>query len=1015
MTFVPSPEQQAIFDYVLQHKDESGRKALAVSALAGTGKTTTILEIIKQLGRIKGVYCAFNRDIVKEIEPELKGTGIRAKTFHSLAAGSLYKHLRRTYKTNTNKSDVDVNKYRNIIDSQLPPNADKLFEEAAEGFDDVTAIDVRKLFLRRANDLIHYLRVKLKDASDIEALRWIMRSYGLDEPEFTTELVGLMLSMAAPALKEGERQLTQECLMDFDDMIYWVVEWDVSVWWNDWVFVDEAQDLSPMQRKMVSKVLDHRNGFIVIVGDPNQAIYRFAGADSDSFDITKKWFKADELPLSVTRRCDKIIAHHAAELVPTFVPMADKQRGKIVWWKEDDFAEIAQPGDLVISRVKAPLINKAIELIKLEKTAVILGGNIGKALIETLEKIVEGAERFQWSDAIKHVETYRDRRVYYWLDRDDEPSADAARDDAAALIALLENSAPTSLDEFQRYVNRLFSDTSGANAIRLCTGHKSKGLQAERVFLLKAEKMPLSYLGMHPEDEQQEENLYYVAITRAKHTLVYLTNDTFLEPYDDGAPIPTYIQYDFQDHEWSPDGLVPLEDWEPPEIDTTLTDDDTLLIEDIETGETMTLNADDIAAAQASDETSTDAAQPVTKLLPDSPIPAEEQHEIAAIVKTAVEDATVETADPEATFDDTALEADETAMAEIEDDAEGKPIEKEVRLHELVNAKKFYPVELARLMVERPDDFLILDFETTDLFPKFGKSEVEPVSVAIINMRGDVLYNSYIMPDGDVAEGASRIHGLTKEALEAKHALHWRLHVEKINGLLKDKFVIAYNSDFDRRVYKETQHRYGTPVVHCNWIDAMMTYVNHNPNKPHPWKSDTFGGWWKLTEALAQEGLEVDDNAHDALADVQMTRRLIEQMATNEADKWTKVAPPKPDTAHVHIRPDLATEAEDDQSVEPPVATTDEDEAPTVLESEPDAEVASAIQPELDGADNLAIVDAATTAASEPTPDSATAADTATDTSIYDKIMILFRKLDHDDLVTLQELMTEVIEEKATA
>ena len=98
---------------------------------------------------------------------------------------------------------------------------------------------------------------------------------------------------------------------DFTDMIYRVIKDDVSVSKFDSVFVDESQDLSKIQQ-MIIKRIKTRRGRMIAVGDPNQAIYGFAGADVDSYmNLKHLHSKTIELHLSVNYRCGKRIVFEA--------------------------------------------------------------------------------------------------------------------------------------------------------------------------------------------------------------------------------------------------------------------------------------------------------------------------------------------------------------------------------------------------------------------------------------------------------------------------------------------------------------------------------------------------------------------------------------------------------------------------------------------------------------------------------------------------------------------------------
>ena len=117
--FIPSPEQQALFDAFLNTNDN-----LAIAAGAGTGKTTTLVELAKRLPKSgHKLFCAFNRDIVKELKERLNGTGMWAKTFHGIGYGPLKKKLK------VQTLEPDESKYPRLIAEFMTsqhPQAEKL-------------------------------------------------------------------------------------------------------------------------------------------------------------------------------------------------------------------------------------------------------------------------------------------------------------------------------------------------------------------------------------------------------------------------------------------------------------------------------------------------------------------------------------------------------------------------------------------------------------------------------------------------------------------------------------------------------------------------------------------------------------------------------------------------------------------------------------------------------------------------------------------------------------------------
>ena len=72
-------------------------------------------------------------------------------------------------------------------------------------------------------------------------------------------------------------------LYDFTDMLdYFIATADKFCPAFDLCFLDEAQDLSPLQWD-IAHILDSRSEKMYVAGDDDQAIYRWAGADVEHF------------------------------------------------------------------------------------------------------------------------------------------------------------------------------------------------------------------------------------------------------------------------------------------------------------------------------------------------------------------------------------------------------------------------------------------------------------------------------------------------------------------------------------------------------------------------------------------------------------------------------------------------------------------------------------------------------------------------------------------------------------
>src|SRR5579859_7996572 len=110
--------------------------------------------------------------------------------------------------------------------------------------------------------------------------------------------------------------------IDFTDMVYWPVV-DTKIWLfpQDYILVDEAQDLSKAHHELIKKAIKKDKagkviGRMIFVGDDMQAIYAFAGADSYSFLNLAKLPNTLVFPLTISFRCPKAVIKLANTIVP---------------------------------------------------------------------------------------------------------------------------------------------------------------------------------------------------------------------------------------------------------------------------------------------------------------------------------------------------------------------------------------------------------------------------------------------------------------------------------------------------------------------------------------------------------------------------------------------------------------------------------------------------------------------------------------------------------------------------
>jgi superfamily I DNA/RNA helicase len=469
-----SEQQQKVVEAVAENKVD-----VQVSARAGCGKTTTI---ISACGVTKGkvAFFAFNKAIATELASKAP-SHVKVQTLHSLG----FSCLRFAGFTDLK---IDEDKTYKLVKSYVKPS---------ESFMIAT---VKKLVGLVKNNLTDTESSTLYDLSN---------TYGIELPEYDDE-VARIFNLVQMAIKNSLISQNNQ-VIDFDDMIWLPVVMGITTCPKfDYVFVDEAQDMNETQMELVKKVLSP-NGHICFVGDKHQAIYAFRGADVRALDtMTTKLQQMGrtviELPLNKTRRCPKKIVELAQKYVPDFEAMEDAPEGIV------RTAELnATPGDMVLCRMNAPLIPCAYALLRAGIPVKVQGRDIGAGLQNVIKKI----NPISIDDLIVKLSLYRMREAEKLKKSyEDKPSklenAMIALDDKVETLQLLA-SEQTTIDGLIDAITDLFSDVkTSQGVVLLSTIHKAKGMESGRVWWIQAKEIR----------GEQEDNLKYVAITRAKNELI---------------------------------------------------------------------------------------------------------------------------------------------------------------------------------------------------------------------------------------------------------------------------------------------------------------------------------------------------------------------------------------------------------------------------------------------------------------------------------------------------------------
>jgi DNA helicase-2/ATP-dependent DNA helicase PcrA len=494
-----SPYQEAIFDEI-----KNGTGSLAVNAVAGSGKTTTIQEAGNRLsGRQKAsaIFTAFNVAIRDEMAKRLPAD-MEVANFHRIGRRTLvsatgHKFMGKTGLNNYKYHNLmqDLNGGREVAENRKCSAGAALISKVMQTLADTDPVSLQNL----------------ADEYDIEFF-----------PEFEHQI--------PQAFNQGLRMALDGHSINFDEMLFVPVFCQQDVQTYGMIFVDECQDLSPVQQALVLMMGNNKNTRVIAVGDPRQAIYGFAGADVDSFYTVKSTFSASELPLSVCYRCPSSHLEMARQIVPNIEAAPNAISGIVEELKYKEALQVVDPwtDDLILSRTSAPLVRMMFDLIKRRVPAQIKGGmQVLQGIISLARKLEAMAGHCEskeelWFEVQKILPEYqiseeekmkKSAVVQY-------QKLDIFVDKCETLDFLLEEATVDgvrSVAEFETWMKKVF-DKETQGQVVLSTIHRAKGLEADRVFILDPGKTPHP-MAKTPEAYAQEMNLKYVSLTRAKKAL----------------------------------------------------------------------------------------------------------------------------------------------------------------------------------------------------------------------------------------------------------------------------------------------------------------------------------------------------------------------------------------------------------------------------------------------------------------------------------------------------------------
>lgn len=486
MRFKPTAEQQDIIGKV------TSGKSIKITAYAGAGKTSTLVQCAAAVPDRRGVYLAFNAEAKKDAEKKFKGLNVRVFTTHGLA----YCWFRDTH--------PNINPSSGIYRGFEIANLFSLVGLQKEQTKFTSAISAPALGAAIADCIIRFCS---SGDSEIEmhhfnpnSIRAIPERFSFADSKDPRKI---------PEINKAKRELLAPYLRiarDLKNMIFrspdrhpighdvYLKMWSLTAPMIDcdYLMLDEAQDTNGA---VIAALNANANLQKIIVGDSYQQIYAFRGATN----AMQKMHVEHTGVLSKSFRYGESIGELASNFLRMVRGADVRVRGfdavnSEIDIGEPDFARL----DCIIARTNTGAIEAGLMLSEKGCRVKLSTGSTGKA--EWISKLTAVSELLSHGKTEAHADYVG---FDYGSFLSHLESAQGAQD--KSLRNIIEKYGIDAVSELLEQGARLRKDVT-----HVMTAHGSKGLEFDRVLIW----------GDFPQEvakyDGEEGNLLYVALTRAK-------------------------------------------------------------------------------------------------------------------------------------------------------------------------------------------------------------------------------------------------------------------------------------------------------------------------------------------------------------------------------------------------------------------------------------------------------------------------------------------------------------------
>ena len=322
---------------------------LLVLAGAGSGKTTVLTRRIAHIIEQK----------------KAKPWQILAITFTNKAAAEMLSRI--TQLVPDDASDMWIKTFHSACLRILRYDIDKLNSPYTGVFNIYDTTDQKKLVKDCIKDLglnedMYPVKMVLSRISDC-------KNKGITPDEFEKEAFDIKFQNVAKIYRHYQKRLAENNSLDFDDLLLKTVELfekcpDVLEYYQNkfkYILVDEYQDTNNIQYRLVAMLAaKHRN--LCVVGDDDQSIYKFRGADiTNILDFEKQFKEAKTIKLEQNYRSTQNILDAANNVIKNNKSRKDKKL-----WTESGEGDKLTLKVLDDQIAEASYINNFIEMLVMQ-------------------------------------------------------------------------------------------------------------------------------------------------------------------------------------------------------------------------------------------------------------------------------------------------------------------------------------------------------------------------------------------------------------------------------------------------------------------------------------------------------------------------------------------------------------------------------------------------------------------------------------------------------------------------